>query len=68
LNKGLPWSLPGELKNFRKITTSSSAAKTEQNSANEKLQNAVVMGRNTWESLPPKNRPLKNRLNVVVST
>jgi len=66
LNKGLPWSLPGELKNFRKITTAS-ATKIEHTTS-EKLQNAVVMGRNTWESLPQKNRPLKNRLNVVVST
>ncbi|KAJ1345777.1 hypothetical protein KIN20_000386 [Parelaphostrongylus tenuis] len=29
--------------------------------------NAVVMGRKCWESIPEKFRPLKNRLNIVVS-
>jgi len=28
----------------------------------------VVMGRNTWESIPEKYRPLPNRINIVVST
>lgn len=27
----------------------------------------VVMGRNTWESIPEKYRPLPNRVNIVVS-
>jgi len=29
--------------------------------------NVVVMGRNTWESIPPKFRPMPNRINVVLS-
>lgn len=29
--------------------------------------NVVVMGRKTWESIPPKFRPLPNRLNVVLT-
>jgi len=28
----------------------------------------VIMGRNTWESLPEKNRPLPGRTNIIVST
>jgi dihydrofolate reductase len=29
--------------------------------------NVVVMGRNTWESIPSKFRPMPNRINVVLS-
>lgn len=30
-------------------------------------QNPVIMGRKTWESLPPRFRPLKNRTNLILS-
>ncbi|KAJ2894198.1 hypothetical protein MKZ38_007838 [Zalerion maritima] len=29
--------------------------------------NAIIMGRKTWESIPPRFRPLKDRLNIVIS-
>lgn len=29
--------------------------------------NAVVMGRSTWQSIPPKFRPLPDRLNIVLT-
>ena len=53
----LPWRIPGDLAFFKALTTS----------APEGKRHAVLMGRRTWESLPPRVRPLPGRLNVVVS-
>lgn len=53
----LPWRLPQEMAYFARVTTNTP----------EGSSNAVVMGRNTWESIPAKFRPLQKRLNVVVS-
>ncbi|KAI0348092.1 hypothetical protein BDW22DRAFT_54143 [Trametopsis cervina] len=53
----LPWRLPQEMAYFARATTSAPDGRT----------NALVMGRATWESIPPKFRPLPKRLNVVVS-
>jgi dihydrofolate reductase len=54
---GLPWKLPGEMAHFRRVTTEAPSGQ----------QNAVVMGRKTYESIAPKFRPLRGRLNVVLS-
>jgi len=53
----LPWRLPREMAYFASVTSD----------APSPLMNAVIMGRRTWESIPDKFRPLKNRINVVLS-
>ncbi|CEH12323.1 dihydrofolate reductase [Ceraceosorus bombacis] len=75
---GLPWTLPKEMSHFRRCTTvlpprSSSSShganftSPSTSPAKDQRMNAVIMGRNTWESIPEKFRPLKGRWNVVVS-
>lgn len=50
-NNTLPWHLPEDLAHFKRTT----------------LGCPVIMGRKTWDSLPPKFRPLPGRPNVVVT-
>ncbi len=47
----LPWHLPEDMKHFRALTAGAT----------------VLMGRRTWESLPPRFRPLPGRRNLVLS-
>ena len=48
---GMPWHVPEDLAHFKAVT----------------LGCPVVMGRRTWESLPPRFRPLPGRANIVVT-
>ncbi len=50
-NGDLPWHLPDDLKYFQHITKG----------------HHVITGRKNYESIPPKYRPLRNRVNIVVS-
>ena len=55
----LPWkSLKADMAHFKYITCTP---------PEPGLTNAVIMGRKTWESIPPKFRPLSGRTNVVLS-
>jgi dihydrofolate reductase len=50
LNGKLPWSnIEGDLPRFKELTSNK----------------VILMGKNTWESLPKK--PLPNRINIVVT-
>ena len=51
INGKLPWHLPEDMAHFKRST----------------LGAPVIMGRKTWDSLPPKFRPLPGRLNIVVT-
>jgi dihydrofolate reductase len=47
----LPWHLPEDLAHFKRTT----------------MGEPVIMGRKTWESLPPRFRPLPGRRNIVIT-
>ncbi|WP_062465036.1 dihydrofolate reductase [Demequina soli] len=52
LDGAMPWHLPEDLAHFQALTRG----------------HTVIMGRRTWESLPPRFRPLPGRVNVVVTS
>ncbi len=55
----LPWNLRGDMKHFKEVTVGAQEATAGQN--------AVIMGRTTWDSIPARFRPLEGRINVVLS-
>lgn len=50
-NNSIPWKIKDDLILFKTIT----------------INNIVVMGKNTYDSIPEKHRPLPNRLNLVLT-
>lgn len=50
-DNALPWHLPEDLAHFKRTT----------------LGCPVIMGRRTWDSLPPRFRPLPGRQNIVLT-
>ena len=51
----LPWELSADLERFKQLTIGNG-------------NNAVIMGRNTWRSLPSRYKPLPKRENIVLTT
>jgi len=51
----IPWDLKEDMRFFRKTTIGNG-------------NNAVIMGRKTYFSIPENHRPLKNRLNIVLTS
>ena len=47
----MPWHVPEDLAHFKQVT----------------LGAPVIMGRKTWDSLPPRFRPLPGRRNIIVT-
>jgi dihydrofolate reductase len=47
----MPWHLPEDLAHFKQLTHGC----------------PVIMGRKTWDSLPPRFRPLPGRTNIVIT-
>lgn len=50
-DNAMPWHLPEDLAHFKRLTNGW----------------PVIMGRKTWDSLPPKFRPLPGRKNIVIT-
>ncbi|KAJ8611519.1 hypothetical protein MRB53_037926 [Persea americana] len=70
LRNALPWpQLKHEMAYFARVTKRLPPSTSAQNQIATTAQktNTVIMGRKTWESIPPRFRPLKGRANVVVS-
>lgn len=62
----LPWpQLKKEMGFFARVTKRTSPSVPAEG---RRKVNAVLMGRKTWESIPPKFRPLKDRLNIVITS
>ena len=57
-NGELPWHIPADLRHFKEITTKNTMGG----------KNVVIMGRQTWESIPKAFRPLSGRVNIVISS
>lgn len=77
-NGALPWPmLKKEMAYFARVTKrvpmptdtgSVQADATKQSMLEGTRRNVVIMGRKTWDSIPPKFRPLKDRTNIVITS
>lgn len=57
-SNSLPWTIKEDMLFFKEKTLEIK---------NKKKKNCVIMGRKTYQSIPKRFRPLKNRINIVLS-
>tara|TARA_B100001057_G_scaffold409603_1_gene424328 strand:- start:145 stop:693 length:549 start_codon:yes stop_codon:yes gene_type:complete len=55
IKNDIPWKLRSDMLRFKSLTEGNG-------------NNSVIMGKNTWNSLPKKYRPLSNRKNIILSS
>lgn len=55
----LPWDIKEDMRRFKAITT---------NTHSPCDKNIVIMGKNTYLSIPERHRPLSDRINIVVTS
>ncbi len=60
----IPWYVPEDLDHFSRITR---GVDTTDEIADNPNKNIVIMGRKTWESIPLQRRPLRDRINIILS-
>lgn len=51
-NGEIPWNISADMKRVKELT----------------VGKVVIMGRKTWESIPPKSQPLPDRTNVIITS
>ena len=59
-NNKIPWKISEDMSYFSKKTSGNYLGDGDK-------KNVVIMGRNTWESLPKKYKPLPRRFNIVLT-
>ncbi|TGZ84665.1 hypothetical protein EX30DRAFT_337161 [Ascodesmis nigricans] len=66
---GLPWRIKADMAFFARITkrVPLTALPSTPTLSPTPIHNAVIMGHKTYLSIPPKFRPLPDRINVVLS-
>ena len=64
----IPWNIKKDLLYFSNKTSGKYGKCIMRNIAPNIKKNAIIMGKNTWYSLPKYPEPLKNRDNIILST
>jgi dihydrofolate reductase len=63
----IPWHIKEDLQYFSKLTKGQAQAQQAQAQPRQQAKNAVIMGSNTWKSLPKGAMGLNGRDNLVLS-